>query len=201
MSEESNDVTKALAAFGAPSIRYHSFGQAQSKQPGANPVRPPGCRDRAARDDGPAGRQSDLRAAGGAGRSAVEPMPTARMLPEPEAPMSTPRPAPFLSEPRPCAGRAAVSVHRPSVAPPPRPLAEWAAPVSHPSVPSRPGRRAPLSRRLPGFRCRPRPTVPAPPVPAPLAYPPARNGDGVAVPCTGGLAGHYGVRRSCPGRE
>ena len=28
MSDDANDVTKALAAFGAPSIRYHSFGQA-----------------------------------------------------------------------------------------------------------------------------------------------------------------------------
>ncbi len=31
MSDDANDVTKALAAFGAPSIRYHSFGQAQIK--------------------------------------------------------------------------------------------------------------------------------------------------------------------------
>jgi hypothetical protein len=30
-SEDANDVTKALAAFGAPSIRYHSFGQGQVK--------------------------------------------------------------------------------------------------------------------------------------------------------------------------
>ena len=31
MSDDANDVSKALAAFGAPSIRYHSFGQAQIK--------------------------------------------------------------------------------------------------------------------------------------------------------------------------
>ena len=31
MSDDANDVTKALAAFGAPSIRYHSFGQGQVK--------------------------------------------------------------------------------------------------------------------------------------------------------------------------
>jgi hypothetical protein len=30
-TEDANDVTKALAAFGAPSIRYHSFGQGQVK--------------------------------------------------------------------------------------------------------------------------------------------------------------------------
>ena len=133
MSEESNDVTKALAAFGAPSIRYHSFGQAQSKQPGANPVRrpvavtvppatmaPPAASPIFVQQEEPV--------------AAVEPMQPARMLPEPAA-MSTPRPAPFLSEPAP-ARAAPLFPSTPSVAPPPRPLAEWAAPVS--SVPSRP---------------------------------------------------------------
>ena len=165
MSEESNDVTKALAAFGAPSIRYHSFGQAQSKQPGANPVRrpvavtvppatmaPPAASPIFVQQEEPV--------------AAVEPMPTARMLPEPAA-MSTPRPAPFLSEPAP-ARAAPLFPSSPSVAPPPRPLAEWAAPVS--SVPSRPvpAPLPPAAVPLPAATY-----VPAPPVPAPLAYPPA----------------------------
>ena len=38
-SEEANDVTKALAAFGAPSLRYHSFGH-QRLKPAALPPRP-----------------------------------------------------------------------------------------------------------------------------------------------------------------
>ena len=39
-SEDANDVAKALAAFGAPSIRYHSFGQGRPKV-GPVPAVPP----------------------------------------------------------------------------------------------------------------------------------------------------------------
>ena len=34
MGEETSDISRALAAFGAPSIRYHSFGQGQARPPG-----------------------------------------------------------------------------------------------------------------------------------------------------------------------
>ncbi len=127
MSEESNDVTKALAAFGAPSIRYHSFGQAQARPPGLAAIRRPVL-------------PTEPPVASPVIVQQTEPVAAPEPLPGPPVtsqapPMVAPRPAPLPAEPVPL--RAPLSVAPgATVAPPPRPLAEWAAPVN--SVPVRP---------------------------------------------------------------
>lgn len=155
MSEESNDVTRALAAFGAPAIRYHSFGQSHVKP-------------------------SSLALP----RRAVEAtLPTLPMV-EPGTPVirqNEPTAAPEAPVPRAMLPEASVP-HRasplfpstPSVAPPARPLAEWAAPVS--TAPLRPVMAPPVPPSLvapePGYTVViPTPTANPLPRPAPASMP------------------------------
>ena len=114
MTEEATDVAKALAAFGAPSIRYQSFSQSQVRP--SNVVLPrrvfsgaPAHAEllRQAEPEMAAERVEPYREPAMADASRL----SARPLHEPPAPM------PPLFAPA------------PSVAPPARPLAEWAAPV------------------------------------------------------------------------
>jgi hypothetical protein len=127
MSEDANDVSKALAAFGAPSIRYHSFGQATVKPSGiAAPRRP------AATALPPTVIETESFVTQTEPVAAPEPMMEARIAP---APMAAPRPSPVFRE-QPATRPAPLFPPTPTVAPPPRPLAEWAAPVV--SAPTRP---------------------------------------------------------------
>ncbi len=127
MSEDANDVSKALAAFGAPSIRYHSFGQGSVKPfPIAAPRRP------AATALPPTASETEAFVPQAEPIAAPEPVVEARVAP---APMAAPRPAPLLRE-SPATRPPPLFPPTPTVAPPPRPLAEWAAPLN--SIPARP---------------------------------------------------------------
>ena len=110
MSEDSSDVMKALAAFGAPAIRYHSFGQ--------SPVRPSSVvlPRRVALAPEPVLTKRQM-------EPAPEPLPWLRA-----APPAHPAPPPAIHQER----SPSPIPSDPSAAPPPRPLAEWAAPVSAP---------------------------------------------------------------------
>ena len=133
MSEDANDVSKALAAFGAPSIRYHSFGQATVKPSGiAAPRRP------AATALPPTVVETENFVAQPEPVAAPEPMMETRIAP---VPMVAPRPSPVFRE-QPAMRPAPLFPPTPTVAPPPRPLAEWAAPVVN--APTRPPVVAPL---------------------------------------------------------
>ncbi len=163
MSEESNDVTKALAAFGAPSIRYHSFGQAQIKSSGTNAMRRPVMPPVSAPSTSPAMVQQEPVAA-------VEALPTSSLPQATPIPMVAPRPAPFLAEPAPMRA-APLFPSTPTVAPPPRPLAEWAAPVT--TSPSRPSAASVPPPAEPVYVTTPPVAAPAtPPPPPPVAYTP-----------------------------
>ena len=148
MSDGSSDVTKALAAFGAPAIRYHSFGQ--------TPIRPSSvvqARRAPAPEPGPVVHMEPT--------AAPEPVAALRR-PSVLAPLMQPRPTqPPLVAPALVAGssmfsaaspafadaiavaappasppreqtfrRSAFLPASPAVAPLPRPLAEWAAPAA-----------------------------------------------------------------------
>ncbi len=123
MSDDANDVTKALAAFGAPSIRYHSFGQAQTRLSNIPAQRPAVVAPLASPVVG------ETEPVAGMTRqdepvSAPEMLPPAGSVPRPmPAVASATRPAPLFPSSS-------------TVAPPPRPLAEWAAPVT--TAPVRP---------------------------------------------------------------
>ncbi len=152
MSDDANDVTKALAAFGAPSIRYHSFGQGQIRPSSiVLPRRPgqvPAVEDVAA---DPVLQHEPV--------AAPEPLPVMAAAPVTVARPEPPRPA---LPPRQV--EAAQTTPTPTVAPPPRPLAEWAAPVTP----------APTSSPVPRPAVAPMPPIrAATPAPAPAMQPAA----------------------------
>ena len=193
MSEESNDVTKALAAFGAPSIRYHSFGQAQTRPPGLNARRPvaatvpvvpaPGASPVLVQQEEPV--------------AAPEPLPVLQSAPQPvPVPLVAPRPAPFLSEPS-AARSTPLFPAGPSIAPPPRPLAEWAAPVS--SVPIRPQGGPPVGSAESAYVPPPAlaPVMPTAPMPAPVHTAPPAYAP-VAPPATPARVGIPNASSSLP---
>ncbi len=162
MSEEASDVTRALAAFGAPSIRYHSFGQAQIRPSNVVlPHRTPPAellQDSVPDDTMPlvAVKQSEPVAS-------PEPMPGFIPAPRPVSALSSP--VPPLRAPIPVRG-APLFPAIPTMAPPPRPLAEWAAPVA----PAAPVLAVPV----------PVPTIP--PAPAPVAMAPAETAPTAPMP-------------------
>ena len=144
MSDDANDVSKALAAFGAPAIRYHSFGQAQVKPSSVVLPRrvvlpgeavPPTLT-----------RQQEPDAA-----PELIPLTTAAHEPLPP-PVVEHRHAPTLRQAEPMRAPPPIAAaSAPTVAPPPRPLAEWAAPVV-----------APAPRPVMAPSPRPAPSIPAP---------------------------------------
>jgi hypothetical protein len=181
-ADEASDVTKALAAFGAPAIRYHSFGHGQLRP--SSVVLP--------------SRERALPAAELALEPAPQPILTAapaRLAPPRShapllAPLGSPPPGvPPLGAPLRHANPPAAEPH---VAPPPRPLAEWAAPTSPLQAPLPPGRPIPIEsaapvtpsfvpstpiaaprQMVPPTPVAPTPAVvPAPVAPAPVASPP-----------------------------
>lgn len=161
-ADEASDVTKALAAFGAPAIRYHSFGQAQLRP--SSVVLP--NLERAALVAEPA-VESTLQGAPLAVPGRLTPP-----MPPPAPPrVHAPLHAPLSPPPRPANPPAL----EPRVAPPPRPLAEWAAPAS--PLQGLPVSPPPLS--VPAAIPRRAPPVPAaafplaPPIPTPPAVAPA----------------------------
>jgi hypothetical protein len=121
--EDANDVTKALAAFGAPSIRYHSFGQSQVKPssvvlPRRESVPPPPLQTLGhVPAPAPLLRQNEPDAAPEPHAGAMKLAP----MPAPLPPSSSPMP------PVPAFRRAidpAAMLSRPAPMPPPRPLSE-----------------------------------------------------------------------------
>ena len=151
MSDEANDVTKALAAFGAPSIRYHSFGQASIRP--SSVVLPRRVQSPAPPDTlPPAVEQQEPVSA---------PEPVVRSAPTPP-PVAESRPVPMLRQAEPV--RMPPAEPSPTVAPPPRPLAEWAAPVGQPA-PRAMVSTAPLVRSS-------NPAPNFPPAPPPIVVPP-----------------------------
>jgi hypothetical protein len=152
--EDANDVSKALAAFGAPSIRYHSFGQSQVKpssvvMPRRDPAAtlPPQTLT-AVPAPAPLLRQNEPDAA-------PEPhSATVKVAPAPLSPTASPMP------PVPAFRRAidpAAVLSRPAPMPPPRPLSD------------RPlGSLTPSAAFVP---LAPNPNAPPPVAFAPTAYP------------------------------
>ena len=116
MGDDSSDVTKALAAFGAPAVRYHSFGHAPLRPSSVVPPR----RVPAPPAEPPASPMIQHEPV-----AAPEPRPSPHAVPPR---MTTPVPAPAARE----AGRTSLFPPVPTTAPPPRPLAEWAAPITAP---------------------------------------------------------------------
>ena len=142
MSDDASDVTKALAAFGAPAIRYHSFGQAQVRPSSVvlpRRIVPPASGNAVTEQAEPV--------------AAPEPVPALRA-----APVAGSVQAASVREPD--SGRSSLFPAVSTAAPPPRPLAEWAAPV----VPA-----VPIASVVPAAPV-PRP-IPPPPMIAPLPPP------------------------------
>ncbi len=177
MSDDANDVSKALAAFGSPSIRYHSFGQSSVKASVLAPPRRP-----AVTTLPPTVSGTEALVAQPEPVAAPEPTLETRIVP---APIVVARPSPVLREP-PALRPAPLFPPTPTVAPPPRPLAEWAAPIV--STPTRPQVVAPVPAippvpvapaELPGAapasfdEPRPTPTLmpDIPPAPVAMTYP------------------------------
>ena len=178
MSEEASDVTKALAAFGAPSIRYHSFGPAQVRPSNVVLPRRPSADAVAAGPGEPLYEQAEPIAApepkpvtyqpySGSASSVPLEEPQLRkaenpVLTSPHTPTAPPRPAPLFPA-------------TPSVAPPPRPLAEWAAPIA----PIPPAPQAGAASLPPKIAPMPPPpphsAAPIPPLPPYVAARPAEN--------------------------
>jgi len=163
-ADEASDVTKALAAFGAPAIRYHSFGHGHLRR--SSVVLP--SRDRA------------LPTAESASEPAhnLTPVaaPTTLAPPRTHAPLAVPLGSPPLGA---SLRHTNPPVAEPRVALPPRPLAEWAAPTSPVQAPVAPSWPMPIESAIPTaplFVSPSRSSTPiasprqmAPPPPAPLA--------------------------------
>ena len=110
ISDDANDVTKALAAFGAPSIRYHSFGQGQVRP--SSVVLP----------------QRDVAAAPTPRAAAANPRPAP--IPQQAAPSPRPAPNPQQAAPSPRQAGPSPRQDEPPVAHEPRP------PTPMPPVPA-----------------------------------------------------------------
>ncbi len=141
MSDQASDVTKALAAFGSPAIRYHSFGQSAARPSGAAPLRRVNWPTRPPEQQPAAER---VQQAGPVVAPELGPGVPPHTTAHP-AWQETPQPAPLPS---------------PDVAAPPKPLAEWAVPVTMPVT------------MLLGSAMMPQPRLP-PAFPQPEAAPPA----------------------------
>ena len=111
MNEDSSDVSKAMAAFGVPKIRYHSFGQTTVRPAGM--VQPRRVVSRVGRPAGPAAepdtRQEEPEAA-------PEPSPALVSAPDPVPPVAVPEPVP---EPAAMPWNASIYAGRLSAAVPP----------------------------------------------------------------------------------
>ena len=176
--EDANDVTKALAAFGAPSIRYHSFGQSQVKpssvvMPRREAVPPlPLQTLGTVSPSAPLLRQNEPDAA---------PEPHLAAVPLAVNPAPLP-PAPSPMPPVPAFRRTidpATVLSRPAPMPPPRPLSErplgslspssaFAAPAPNPNAPPPSAAFAPSA--FPPPASAPRSLI-TPVSPAPVAVP------------------------------
>ena len=145
-NDDANDVTKALAAFGAPSIRYHSFGQGQIRPsnvviPRREAAMPPAQAPELPPDTAPYLAASP------------EPVPLVRRdVPEasvgirPEAGLDLPAwPSPAAPPVAPAKKFTPVA-QGPITAPPPRPLAEWAPPAGA-AMPMNPSSVEPVAPR------------------------------------------------------
>lgn len=189
MSDDANDVTKALAAFGAPSIRYHSFGQAQIKPSSVvlpRRVAPPAPEEEQLAPAQPVQTQP----------APTQPLPTrqdepvaavehAQLRPLAASPPLAPlvqTGVPFPRQPEP------PRQSPPTVAPPPRPLAEWAAPVTptapRPIVTPQPLVRSSTQAAPPSFP----PTPPAPVALPPLIPMPGLPIDRAVAPAASAMA-------------